>query len=71
MESYRAVADKLQRTELLNFEDLWHLDERADVADWLRTHGWETSVATAADLMPATTAARPPTSRAQHHRAGS
>ena len=50
-ESYRAVAAKLQHTELLRFEDLWYLEDRADVADWLRTHGWETSVATAAELM--------------------
>lgn len=31
--------------------DLWYLEDRADVADWLGHHGWETSTVTADELL--------------------
>jgi methyltransferase (TIGR00027 family) len=32
-------------------QDLWYLEERADVAEWLTDHGWEVSAIEAHDLM--------------------
>lgn len=32
-------------------EQLWFLEERAHVPDWLMDHGWQVSTITAADLM--------------------
>jgi len=46
MERYRAAA-----TDIPKVEDLWYLEERADVADWLRRHGWDVTVTTARELM--------------------
>jgi methyltransferase (TIGR00027 family) len=38
-------------TEIPAFEDLWYLEERSDVADWLAARGWDAEVLTAAELM--------------------
>ena len=46
MERYRAAA-----TDIPKVEDLWYLEERADVADWLRRHGWDVTATTARELM--------------------
>src|SRR5271156_3110943 len=46
MERYRAAAADIPKVE-----DLWYLEERADVADWLRRHGWDVAVTTARELM--------------------
>ena len=46
MERYRVAA-----TDIPKVEDLWYLDDRADVADWLRRHGWDVTVTTAQELM--------------------
>jgi O-methyltransferase involved in polyketide biosynthesis len=54
---FRAAAAKLQGREIPTVEDLWYFEERADVGDWLRGHGWDVSVTTADELM------------ARHHRA--
>jgi methyltransferase (TIGR00027 family) len=54
---FRAAAAKLQGREIPSVEDLWYFEERADVGDWLRGHGWDVSVTTADELM------------ARHHRA--
>jgi hypothetical protein len=51
MQRVRAAAAKLSSTEIPDFEQLWYLDERSDVADWLRRHGWHADVQTAAELM--------------------
>jgi methyltransferase (TIGR00027 family) len=51
MDRFRAAAGPLQQRDIPNVEDLWYLEERPDVADWLRGHGWEVSSATAAELM--------------------
>ena len=51
MQRVRAAAAKLSSTEIPDFEQLWYLEERSDVADWLRRHGWHADVQTAAELM--------------------
>lgn len=51
MQHYRDAAAKLGRTDLPGFEDLWYFEERADVADWLRTHGWQVAATTSEDLL--------------------
>ena len=56
MQRYRAAAAARQDSELPHIpdiSDLLYLEDRADVADWLRGHGWEVEVTTAADLMAA------------------
>jgi len=32
-------------------QDLWYLEDRTDVAEWLTEHGWEVSSIEASDLM--------------------
>ena len=32
-------------------QDLWYIEDRADVADWLTEHNWEVSAVEAIDLM--------------------
>jgi methyltransferase (TIGR00027 family) len=54
MERYQAAAAASQDAELPaadNLADLVYLEDRADVADWLRGHGWEVTVITAGELM--------------------
>lgn len=51
MQRYRAAAATLQQTEIPDFEDLWYVEDRAEVADWLRGHGWDVEVTTAQELM--------------------
>jgi methyltransferase (TIGR00027 family) len=51
MQRYRAAAAKLQRGDIPTVQDLWYLEERTDVADWLRGHGWDVSVVGARELM--------------------
>lgn len=48
---YREVAGKAGEREIPNFEDLWYFEDRADVADWLRGHGWDVSAVPAEELM--------------------
>ena len=38
-------------TVVRDTEDLWFVEERADVADWLSEHGWEVTSFEAAELM--------------------
>lgn len=47
----QAAAARLGKTQTADFHDLWYAEERADVGDWLQEHGWEVSVATAAEMM--------------------
>ena len=51
MQRFRQAAAQQRQTELPNIEDLWFLEERTDVADWLRGHGWEVSVTSADELL--------------------
>jgi methyltransferase (TIGR00027 family) len=43
------VATAGQRT--FDFEELWYLEERTDVADWLATHGWDTASTPTLELL--------------------
>lgn len=51
MQRYREVVAKAGQREIPDFEDLWYFEDRADVADWLRGHGWDVSAAPADELM--------------------
>ena len=56
MQRFRAATEKLRDIEIPDFEELWYLEERSDVAVWLQRHGWNAQVHTAAEVM------------ARHHR---
>jgi methyltransferase (TIGR00027 family) len=53
MQRYRELAAQLGRGEhdFPDFEELWYFEDRTDVGDWLRTHGWNVSVQTAEEMM--------------------
>ncbi|MDT5044987.1 MAG: hypothetical protein QOG75_840 [Mycobacterium sp.] len=51
MEKYRAAAATQGMAEIPDVGELRYLEERADVADWLRGRGWDVWVATARELM--------------------
>ena len=51
MRRYHEIAAKLHTIEVPDFQDLWYVEEHADVGDWLRAHGWRASAETAHDLM--------------------
>jgi methyltransferase (TIGR00027 family) len=48
-ELYRSVALKLGGKDNTEFGNLLYDEERTEVVDWLRTHGWEVTSATSAD----------------------
>jgi methyltransferase (TIGR00027 family) len=50
---FREAAVKLADNEVPDLEQLWYLEERSDVADWLASHGWDVTVHTADELMAA------------------
>jgi methyltransferase (TIGR00027 family) len=53
MQRYRALAAQFGRGEheFPDFEELWYFEDRTDVGDWLRGHGWDVSVLTAEEMM--------------------
>lgn len=53
MQRYRELAAKVGRgeDEIPDFEELWYFEDRTDVGDWLRSHGWNVSVQTAEEMM--------------------
>ena len=51
MQHLRAAAAKLRNIEIPDFEELWYLEDRSDVGEWLRGHGWDVEVQTCAELM--------------------
>jgi methyltransferase (TIGR00027 family) len=51
MRRYREVAAKVGGREAPEYENLWYLEDRTDVAEWLRDHGWDVSVTPAEELM--------------------
>ncbi|HWS93895.1 MAG TPA: class I SAM-dependent methyltransferase, partial [Mycobacterium sp.] len=51
MQRYRDVVAKAAGREVPDFEDLWYFEDRTDVADWLRGHGWDVSATPAEELM--------------------
>lgn len=48
---FQAAAAELLHTELPNTEDLWYPEERTDVAEWLREHGWQVSATGMAQML--------------------
>jgi methyltransferase (TIGR00027 family) len=45
------AARRGEQREIPAPRDLWYLEDRADVGDWLRDHGWQVSVVAAKELM--------------------
>lgn len=52
MQRVRELAAKLgHERDIPDVQDLWYFEEREDVGDWLRRHGWKVTVVPADDLM--------------------
>jgi methyltransferase (TIGR00027 family) len=47
----RAVVSRVFDTEVPDVEDLWYAEERTDLPQWLRAHGWDTSAITMAEML--------------------
>ncbi len=48
---FRAAAAQVLDAEIPDVEDLWYPEERADLADWLKEHGWDASAIGMAGLL--------------------
>jgi O-methyltransferase involved in polyketide biosynthesis len=45
MDRVRALMAKADpQREVPSIDELWYFEEREDVGDWLRRHGWEVTV---------------------------
>ena len=45
MQRVRDLMAKLEpQREIPDVQDLWYFEEREDVGDWLRRHGWDVTV---------------------------
>ena len=52
MDRVRALMAKADpQREVPRTDELWYFEEREDVGDWLRRHGWDVSVTPSAELM--------------------
>ena len=52
MQRVRDLMAKLEpQREIPDVQDLWYFEEREDVGDWLRRHGWDVTVTEAEELM--------------------
>ncbi len=51
MQRFREAAAKRGGPQMPNVEDLWYLEERPDVAEWLRSRGWDVSVSNGDELL--------------------
>jgi methyltransferase (TIGR00027 family) len=52
MQRVRDLMAKLQpERDIPDVQDLWYFEEREDVGDWLRRHGWDATVTPAEELM--------------------
>jgi methyltransferase (TIGR00027 family) len=52
MQRVRDLMAKLEpQRDIPDVQDLWYFEEREDVGDWLRRHGWAVTVTEAVDLM--------------------
>jgi methyltransferase (TIGR00027 family) len=52
MQRVRDLMAKLQpERDIPDVHDLWYFEEREDVGDWLRRHGWQVTVTPAEELM--------------------
>jgi methyltransferase (TIGR00027 family) len=59
MQRVRDIMAKLgEQRDIPDVQELWYLEDRTDVGDWFRRHGWEVSVVPAEELM--TRYRRPP-----------
>jgi methyltransferase (TIGR00027 family) len=48
---FRAAASRVLDTEVPDLEELWYAEERTDVTDWLREHGWDASAITMKEML--------------------
>ena len=48
---FRAAASRVLDTEVPDLEELWYPEERTDVTDWLRAHGWDASAITMKEML--------------------
>jgi methyltransferase (TIGR00027 family) len=49
---FRAVASRVLDIAVVpDVDDLWYPEERADVTDWLREHGWDASATTMREML--------------------
>jgi methyltransferase (TIGR00027 family) len=52
MDRIRALMTKVDpQREVPSNEELWYFEEREDVGDWFRRHGWEVAVTSSQELM--------------------
>jgi methyltransferase (TIGR00027 family) len=52
MDRVRALMAKVDpQREVPSVDELWYFEEREDVGDWLRRHGWEVTVTSSQQLM--------------------
>jgi methyltransferase (TIGR00027 family) len=51
LRQYREEAGDAEGDDAFDVQDLWYLEDRTEVADWLAQHGWEVTTIGAADLM--------------------
>jgi methyltransferase (TIGR00027 family) len=51
MQRIRAVAARLTDSQMPDVEGLWYPEERTDVPEWLRAHGWAVSSASMAEML--------------------
>jgi methyltransferase (TIGR00027 family) len=48
---FRAVASRVLDIAVPDVDDLWYPEERTDVTDWLREHGWDASATTMGEML--------------------
>ncbi|WP_116373626.1 class I SAM-dependent methyltransferase [Mycobacterium sp. MFM001] len=48
---FQAAAAELLHAELPNADDLWYREERSDLTEWLRQHGWQVSATGMAEML--------------------
>ncbi len=48
---FRAAASRVLDTEVPDLEDLWYPEQRTEVTDWLRGHGWDASAVTMGEML--------------------
>jgi methyltransferase (TIGR00027 family) len=48
---FRAVASRVLDIAVPDVDDLWYPEERTDVTDWLREHGWDASAITMSEML--------------------
>lgn len=51
MQRLRAAVAQLVKSDMPDVEGLWYPEERTDVSDWLRKHGWALSAATMNEML--------------------